>query len=440
MTPGSRSRRIAVGTAVWTIASLSGCHAVPVGRLASPPPVPRSIANSAQPSIRSVGRAAFLPATVALDTPSELAAIDPSNSETGTITRISAIDDPGRPALISTEPSNPSEALPPTPLLDAALVRARSQGGLPVDPVASPGPVALGSGPQSEPVPPPPTSPPAADPIGLVASSEPAPLMTSIKAPPTPAADPKPAEAVAPPASPDELYRDGVRELVGLARHKRDQVGSGASELWELRTKVLAWLAEPDIDPDLGTGAADDVRAILRVLEASATPKDPPRGDEVRTAIRALEDRAPLELVDLQICQAVERFGEVTPFGTPGRQAGDWIGLYCEIDGLHQEPTANGFQARLAGRLEVIPATGGPALALPLLTSNQTFPRRRRDYYVNYSKKLPDDLAPGHYTLRVTLQDLATSQSASRETTLVIAGAGGQDDVAATPQPPGQNP
>ena len=441
MTPGSRSRRIAVGTAVWTIAALSGCHAVPVGRLTSAPPIPKTLANSSQPTIRSVGRAAFLPATVALDTPSELAAIDPSNSETGTITRASAIGTSGRSSLISTElPPATEPPPPPTPLLDAALVRARTQGGLPVDPAPTAEPVAIAAG--SDPVPTAPNSPPAAAmPLIPAVASEPAPLMTSVKATPPPVEpDPQSAEVNPTPVPPEELWREGVRHLVGLARQKRDQAGSSASDLWALRTKVLAWLAEPDIDPDLGTSEGDGVRAILRVLETPASSREQPRGDEVRTAIRTLEDRAPLELVDLRICQAVERFGEVTPFNTPGRQAGDWIGLYCEVDGLHQEPTASGFQAQLAGRLEIIPANGGPALALPLLTSKQTFPRRRRDYYVSYSKELPRDLQPGHYTLRMTIQDLATSQTASRETTLIIIGDGGQDAVAAEPQPPDQNP
>ena len=429
-----------MGTAFWTIAALSGCHAVPVGRLTSPPPIPKLGANPSQPTIRSVGRAAFLPATVALDTPSELAAIDPSNSETGTITRTSAIATSGRPSLISTELPPATEPAPPTPLLDAALVRARNRGGPPVDPAPAAEPVAIAAG--TEPEPTASDSPPtAAMPLIPAISSEPAPLMTSVKATPPPVdPDPKLAEVSPTPASPEELWREGVRNLLGLARQKSDHAASGASDLWALRIHVLAWLAEPDIDPELGTSGGDSVRAILRVLETPALGKDQPRGEEVRAAIQTLEARAPLELVDLQICQAVERFGEVTPFKTPGRQAGDWIGLYCEVDGLHQEMTASGFQARLAGRLEIIPANGGPTLALPLLTSNQTFPQRRRDYYVSYSKELPRDLQPGHYTLRMTIQDLSTSQAASRETLLIIVGEEGRDDVANGPQLPDQRP
>ena len=442
ITPGSRSRRIAVGTAVWTIAALSGCHAVPVGRLTSAPPIPKRITDSSQPTIRSVGRAALFPATVALDNPSELAAIDPSNSDTGTITRASAINTSGRASLISTELQGPSEPLPPTPLLDAALVQARNKPGLPVDPAPKVETVELAVGPATEPATPsPPPLAAAVMPIIPANSSEPAPLMTSVKVTPPPvASEVKPAEGSEARVTPEEVWREGVRKLVDLARQKRDQAGTNANELWELRTKVLTWLSEPDIDPDLVNNDGDGVRAILRVLETPASSHEKPTGDDVRTALRVLEVHAPLELVDLQICQAVERFGEVTPFKTPGRQAGDWIGLYCEVDGLHQEPTASGFQAQLAARLEIIPVSGGPSLALPLLTSNQTFPRRRRDYYVSYSKELPRDLQPGQYTLRVTLQDLSTSQAASRETTLIIVGDGSQDNVAAGPQLPIQNP
>ena len=387
---------------------------MPVGRLRTPSERP-------QATIGSVGRAALLPATVALDVPSEMAAIDPSNSEAGTVTRASAIGTSGRSSLISTEvpAAAAPEPLPPTPLLDAALVRARSQANPPAEPV----PLAATPAPLVE--------------APVVPTPEPMPLIAPPTAP-VAAPEPKPpaVETVeATPVAPEELWRDGVRKLAGLARSQREQAGEGGTEPWGLRTRVLAWLAEPDIDPDLGGRDADGVRAVLRALEAPRPGDSHPRGDDVRAAISMLEAKAPLELVNLQICQSVERFGEFTLFRSPTHRAGDWIGLYCEVDGLHQEPTATGFQARLGGQLEIMPLGGGPTVALPLLTSNQTFPRRRRDYYVSYSKALPRDLAPGAYTLRVTLRDLGTDQTASRETTLLIGGDGGPDDVSPAPHP-----
>ena len=423
MTPGSRARRVAIRAAGGTVAALAlamlgGCHTVPIARVAPTP-------NRPQTTLGSVGRAALLPATVALDEPSELASIDPSNSASGTLTPASAIGTGPRADLISTEIRPTGDPAAPTPLLDAALARAVSQGKLP----EATDVVLAAHLPQ----------PAAAQPTEAIAPAPaivaaPAPLLTSV--PVAAAPEPKPAEAVAPSPqlTPEEAWREGVRKLVGLARSKQEQ-GANPAEPWGLRARVLAWLAEPDIDPDLGQHDADAVRAVLRALQASATT-DPRadahnRGDDVRVAVQTLESRAPLELVDLQLCAKVERFGDYVAFDPPARPAGKDVVIYCEVDGLHHELTPDGYQTRLAGRLEIVPAAGGPATILPLESAKETFPRRRRDYYIAYRKELPRTLAPGQYTLRVTLKDVFTDRSASRATALTIV----RDDKDPAPAP-----
>ncbi len=433
MTPGRRSWRIALGTVVWTIAGLAGCHGVPIARVAPAP-------NRPQSTLGSVGRAALLPATIAADMPSETSSIDPSNSATtGTLTPSSAIEgasgqgqsDLGKPAI-------PAAPLPPTPLLDAALVRAKSRGEL-LDGA----------------------SPPAHIDPAVAVASIPSPSMTEAispspagpepsvaAAPSAPTPEPKPVEtvAVAPPASPEELWREGVRKLVGLARSKQEQAGAGngaTAEPWGLRARVLAWLAEPDIDPDLGQREADNVRSVLRALEAATGPGNSGkaadahnRGDDVRTAVRTLEAKAPLELVDLRLCSKVERFGDFTPIDPPARRGGDQVVIYCEVDGVHHEPTTSGgFQTKLAGRMEIIPEAGGSPIILPLGPAKETFPRRRRDFYIAYLEVLPRNLPPGQYTLRMTLKDVFSEQSAGRGIPLTIVGDKPLD--AATPHEPG---
>ena len=77
MTPGCRTWRAAPGLVALTIAALAGCHSVPVAKLAPTP-------NRPQSTIAEVGRAALLPATVALDTPSEMASMEPVRSDEST--------------------------------------------------------------------------------------------------------------------------------------------------------------------------------------------------------------------------------------------------------------------------------------------------------------------------------------------------------------------
>lgn len=377
MTPGSRERRIASGFAVLTIAVLAGCHGASIGRITP---------NRPQSAVASAGRAAFLPATVAMDQPAEMASIEP-------------VADP-----MATEPSSGLAVpprlgdTPPTPLIDAAMEKARAHTGIVVDEM---------------------TRPPAPAPPSREGPPKPEPAAVAVAAPPVPAVparDPRPAE----PPRPDDLWRDGVRQLAGLARARLDQAG-GATSPWALRARLLAWLAEPDIDPDFGQHEADGTRAVLRALDDSQSGT-PARGDEVRAAVQAIEDKAPLEIVDLRLCSKVDRFGDFEPYEPPVRKAGQIVVVYCEVDGLRYETTSAGFRTRLAAQVEVIPDGGGPpVLVRSLPIAEETCRRRRRDYYIAYRLVLPRPIAPGDYKLRITERDLIADRSAAREVGLAIA-------------------
>ncbi len=383
---GSRSRRVAPGFALLTIATLAGCHAMPLDRLS---PMP----NRPQSTLATASRAALLPATVAMDPPSEMSSIEPVTSSSSSIT----------PAEPPPEPVGPT----PTPLLDAALVRAKGLEEIALDEM-------------SKPLTPPPAATPPPTP-----SPDPKPEPTPT---PTPIAVVQPAPTEAPrekakepdPPRPEELWRDGVRKLGNLARAKLEQSGGLASP-WGLRARVVAWLAEPDIDPDLGQHEVDGVRAVLKALDEPST-ESPRRGDEVRSAVLVLEDKAPLEIVNLRLCSKVERFGDFEPFEPPVRKAGQPVILYCEVDGLRFEQTSAGFRTRLAAQIEILPEGGGaPILTRSLGTAEETCRRRRRDYYVAYKLVLPKPLPPGDYRIRVTEKDLTADRSATREVAFAIA-------------------
>jgi len=382
MTPGSLYRRTATGFAALTIAALAGCHAGPVARVAP-------MANRPQSALASAGRAALLPATVAMEPPAEMSSIEPVSSGANTE------PSPGRLELpkVATAPQAP------TPLLDAALEKARGIEAMVAEEMAKP---PTPPNPTATPSPSPPADPPRAVPVAAA-----------------PAEAPREARPAEPPR-PEELWRDGVRKLAGLARARLDQP-DGPGSTWGLRARVLAWLSEPDIDPDLGQHEADGVRAVLRAL-GDAPAEAPRRGDEVRTAVMVLEDRAPLEIVDLRLCSKVERFGDFETFDPPVRKAGQAVVIYSEVDGLHYEPTSAGFRTRLTAQVEIVPEGGGPpVLTRALGTADEVCRRRRRDYCIAYLLILPKSLPTGGYRLRLTHKDLTADRSATREVAFAIA-------------------
>lgn len=373
MTLGSRLWRHSASLALLMVAA--GCNSVPISQFAAAPNRPRS-------ALAVAGRAALLPATVALDDPAELASIEPSAAGVGAIEMSPGVSDPSRQALGFPPP-------PPTPLLDAALERANASR---IEEIAS------------QPL-------KAAEAPLLPARLPPPPTFPDAPRPPEPVAEAKVEE----PPRPEEVWRDGVRKLVGLTKAKVDQSGDQAGP-WPLRSKVMAWLAEPDIDPDFGPREPDPVRSILKVLEAS-----PPRGDHIRSAVQAIEEKAPLEVVDLKVCLRVRGLGDYDLFDPPTRKVPVSVIVYCEVDGLHHEQTSSGFRTRLAGHVEIVAEAGGPpVMARPLGTVQETCRRRRRDFYVPYVVELPPNLNPGEYRLRVQLTDLVANRSSSRDVAFSI--------------------
>ena len=388
MTLGSRTRRINWGLAASTIVSMVGCHAMPLSKLA---PLP----NRPQSALASVGRAALLPATVAMDPPSEMSSIEPVGTAPASLTRAE------NPA----GPPREKDKLVPTPLLDAALERAKGieeKSAIDVAPQPTP--------------PAPPIEPSTIQPPPIKAE----PMPTIAPATPPQPAPVEPAPKEPEPARPEEVWREGVRKLGSLARAKLEQ-SEGSASPWGLRARVLSWLAEPDIDPELGHREGDGVRAVLRALD-EPPGESPRRGDEVRSAVLVLEDKAPLEIVDLRLCARVEGFGDFEPFEPAVRQAGTKVVLYCEFDGLRFEQTSNGFRTKVASQLEILPEGGGsPIWTRPLKTAEETCRRRRRDYYIAYLLILPPELTPGNYRIRLTGKDLTSDRSASREVPFAIA-------------------
>ena len=382
MTLGSRTRRVASGFAAGAMLVLAGCHAMPVGRIAPSP-------NRPQSTLASASRAALLPATVAMDPPSEMSSIEPVAINPASIT---PAQDAGKPA--------------PTPLLDAALLRANA-----VDEAG--GGQARG---RPEPATPVPSSePPAPTPAPALIGSVEFPVMatapTPAPSPTTPAVEPA-GEAGS--ARPEEAWRDGVRKLAGLARGRLEQApaGGSGSPSWPLRARVLAWLAEPDLDPELGHREADGVRAVLRALE-DAGGESPRRGDEVRSAVvahrgpgAARNHRPPL----LRQGRRLWRLRDPRPADPQGGPAGRPL--------LRTRRTSvRAIGRRLPDpdrRTARNPPPGGRASAIhtrPLAVAEETCRRRRRDYYVAYKLLLPRPLEPGDYRLRLTSKDLNSDRS-----------------------------
>ncbi len=304
-------------------------------------------------------------------------------------------------AIEDSSPLPPALERPPaaTPLLDEALASAEARKGELIEVLA-----------KEDPVKPPVTV--------ALAAPVPKPALTPPKLESPPAKPPEP-----PPKTSEETWRDGVQTLRTVARDqlRGSKTAPPGGPSWAVRDRLLAWLVEPDIDPDARTaGDAERGRAVLKGLAAVIDPAHG-RGPEIRQAVAALEASAPLEIADLTPCRMVHGFGDVEPLEPATRKPGQSVVLYSEINGLAYEAAGRSFRSRVEGTVELFKdGSDRPAWSHPLPMVEDTCRKRRRDYFIGHKFTLPDDLPPGDYRLRLTQKDLVAGQVATRETAIAV--------------------
>jgi hypothetical protein len=329
-----------------------------------------------------------------------------------------------RTTPVVSAPANPPQAaagaiVSSTPLLDAALERAVVRG------VVEPPPSEIDELPETKPDP---TrervesEEPDPRPSGLVVLPPlaPAPKETpseteTLKASATAVLDPSREKLTAPPrpinpdrpADPTVSWREGVDGLKRLA-HDRLADPDDSSALWRVREQLLDGLDQ--------AARADESgilwRTIVAALIESETADERARAAGIRRAVRAIEDQAPLEIMDLRLCRKVNGFGSFEPVDPSACKSGQAVIVYCEMSGLRYEEVGEMFRSRLATQVEIVSSQGGEAAWKESLgTADDLCRRRRRDYYVCYRINLPEKLPPGSYELRMTQDDLVAGRS-----------------------------
>lgn len=298
-----------------------------------------------------------------------------------------------------------------TPLLDAALARAREleASAIPREPSPVPHDRDLavevpemselteernepGSDPQPPAAEPLPTDLPKRDnailPAGLPVPAVEVPESLERAADPI---DPK--VLVKPPA---DAWKEHLQRLQSLAEQATTETGP-SPELWQARATLLSWLAT-DPPGDLSANSST-----------------------IREAVAALEASTPLEIVDLRLCRRVFGFGHYEGIEPTGLRPGQAVIVYCEMSGLRHEPANPGFRSRLETRVKLQSSQDGRVVwSQDLGTAEDSCVHRRRDYYVNYRVNLPDTLSPGDYELVLQQTDLLADHDVTRALGLTI--------------------
>ncbi|RUL86111.1 hypothetical protein [Tautonia sociabilis] len=390
------------------------------------------------------------------------------------------------PPLIPVAPEEAIGTPPPTPLLDAALVRAEAvrsaaldeapESGPDSEPEPPPDPISPGSLPLAQAVetgdtdavpdekpvepdppvlplstPPPPPEPAPSLPLDLppvepepdtdpdVEEAGPRPDPRPIELPPlepTPPLDAGPDGSDPPPPEPERLgaepspsplrpsehWRAGLQTLLALTEEQSRREG-GSAELWASRNRVLHWLSDAENEPN----PASLWQTVMELLSEPGPGADPAAILPAPTEAAAPEEGATLDLrvSKVAFCREVLGFGQIDPIDASDCRAGQDVILYCELEGVRYRSDGEGHRSQLFTTLEIIPRAEASATWREARTVDDHCDRPRRDYFVGYWLSLPDSLPVGRYVLRVSQRDLTSGDETVSELPFTIVERGG---------------
>ncbi|MCA9018458.1 MAG: hypothetical protein KDA77_24265, partial [Planctomycetaceae bacterium] len=113
-------------------------------------------------------------------------------------------------------------------------------------------------------------------------------------------------------------------------------------------------------------------------------------------------------------CSRIQSFGTFETFPTTDFNSGQPVLVYAEIDNFRTERSKEGtYDSRFSAQIDILRNDDpGPVESIPVegIIDQSTSPRT--DYYHSYELTIPQ-LAPGRYTLQLTVRDEIARQEAT---------------------------
>lgn len=119
-----------------------------------------------------------------------------------------------------------------------------------------------------------------------------------------------------------------------------------------------------------------------------------------------------LALRNIALCRKVQDFGVIERFKTHDFTRNQEVLLYVEVRNFTAKQKEDHlYETELQGSFRVLDRSGIARAERTLPLDKQTCANLRRDYYIAYRLYIPSELAPGSYTLELTIEDKKGSKS-----------------------------
>lgn len=128
-----------------------------------------------------------------------------------------------------------------------------------------------------------------------------------------------------------------------------------------------------------------------------------------RKATQHLAATSDLQVTQATFCTAVESFGDITEFSEFRFQPGQEVLLYFEVDNFVslKIPDGENLETHLRGSYKIVDAaTGHPVEEQSLKEDRHVSRIPRRDYFMVYRIWMPKTIAPGKYSMRLSVEDV----------------------------------
>jgi hypothetical protein len=196
-------------------------------------------------------------------------------------------------------------------------------------------------------------------------------------------------------------YQASLRILYLLADRKND-----------------ALRALPDADADEQEYWNAQLHGLHVLLADEGTPLKDRRAAlalrSLREAVDHLSAAATLDLTNVVLCKQVSIWGTYEEFARYEFQPDQEVLLYMEVENFASESTSQGYATEFVSSYRVFDAAGRRLAEHEFPTASEVCRQRRHDYFIRYPMHIPRDLAPGEYTLQVTVEDQKAKKCGQR--------------------------
>jgi hypothetical protein len=153
-----------------------------------------------------------------------------------------------------------------------------------------------------------------------------------------------------------------------------------------------------------------ELEGLSMWLDVDQTPDAAHRAAATKAAlseaVAKLAESTPLAVRNIAFCTEIQSYGCTKRFEKYDFQANQEVLLYAEVENFVSEPTPNGYHTSLRSNYQIRDAHGGRVAEHAFATTEENCQNRRRDFFIGYHLRLPKDIHPGHYSLRLSIEDL----------------------------------